>query len=72
MQNDVCAVLTLEGWKISLCLLKMRFLVVGLMSMICDIATSLEANPGPIFSLHEYAVETSKPPVHIRLEWTLQ
>ena len=30
----------------------------GSMSMICDIATGLEANPGPIFNFHKCDVET--------------
>jgi len=30
----------------------------GPMSTICDIPTSLEANPGPIFNLQKFDVET--------------
>ena len=42
------------------------------MSMISDINSSLQANPGLIFSVHKCNVEALKPPVHIHWDWTLK
>ena len=38
---------------------------VSVVSVICDITSSLETNTGPVFNIHKYDVGTLNPPVQI-------